>query len=411
MTQKIKFQIKRCTSSTRTSYTPAESELLHETDTDTIYIGDGSTAGGILPSSSASGEINTASNIGTSGVGVFKQKTGSNLELKKIDSVSNKLSVTDNTADNKIDVEINEANFTELINKNIVDAKGDMLIGTADNTVEVLPIAANGQVMVSDSSETTGVRWSPIFANRYKATYITTAAATIDINNDQAIVVAYEFGTCKLTFPNSNTFANDGYGHEFMIYNATGNTVEIEFSDGQTLWNGIGQIRLTKHGDMARIGATYPNVGDGWFMLAPIEICTQVNRDLDWAGGNFIHDAAVPFTTSPLEENPEIVEHDAINTSRVYFKTAGRHHINYWFQVDSTGGSSWHIKSWLLINGVTVLNGSTAKTANYQNEDAHICLGTLHYDSQAGDYIELMANHYNLTGAIAKVVMTINSKV
>jgi hypothetical protein len=41
------IQVKRGSSSNRTSFTPAKGELVFDTDTLMLYIGDGSTAGGI----------------------------------------------------------------------------------------------------------------------------------------------------------------------------------------------------------------------------------------------------------------------------------------------------------------------------------------------------------------------------
>jgi len=57
-------------------------------------------------------EINTASNVGTAGVGVFKQKTGADLEFKKINAGSSKITITDDTGTSELDVDVNEANFT-----------------------------------------------------------------------------------------------------------------------------------------------------------------------------------------------------------------------------------------------------------------------------------------------------------
>lgn len=45
----------------------------------------------------------TAVNIGTAGVGVFKQKTGNQLEMKKINSTTG-VTITDDTAENEVDV-------------------------------------------------------------------------------------------------------------------------------------------------------------------------------------------------------------------------------------------------------------------------------------------------------------------
>lgn len=64
---------------------------------------------GNLPASGA-GEANTASNVGTDGVGVYKQKTALDLEFKNIAPASNKITVTANGDD--IDIDITEANLT-----------------------------------------------------------------------------------------------------------------------------------------------------------------------------------------------------------------------------------------------------------------------------------------------------------
>ena len=57
-------------------------------------------------SSGGAGEINTASNVGTAGVGVFKQKTGVNLEFKKINAGNAAVTITDDTANSEVDIAI-----------------------------------------------------------------------------------------------------------------------------------------------------------------------------------------------------------------------------------------------------------------------------------------------------------------
>ena len=42
------MRLRRGTTAQREAYTPLESELIHDTDTDTVWIGDGSTAGGLF---------------------------------------------------------------------------------------------------------------------------------------------------------------------------------------------------------------------------------------------------------------------------------------------------------------------------------------------------------------------------
>ncbi|MCR9265931.1 MAG: hypothetical protein NXH86_17395, partial [Flavobacteriaceae bacterium] len=59
-----------------------------------------------------SGQTNTASNVGAGGVGAFARKTGADLEFKNINAGSNKVTVTNDVANDEIDIDINEANIT-----------------------------------------------------------------------------------------------------------------------------------------------------------------------------------------------------------------------------------------------------------------------------------------------------------
>lgn len=72
----------------------------------------GSTFEWITPqAASGSGETNTASNVGTGGVGVYKQKAGVNIELKNIAAGSNRVSVTNNAGNDTVDIDVVTANL------------------------------------------------------------------------------------------------------------------------------------------------------------------------------------------------------------------------------------------------------------------------------------------------------------
>ena len=51
-------------------------------------------------------------------------------------------------------------NGTGFIAPTIVDAKGDLIVGTADNTVARLGAGTNGFVLTADSAETGGLKWA-----------------------------------------------------------------------------------------------------------------------------------------------------------------------------------------------------------------------------------------------------------
>lgn len=46
--------------------------------------------------------------------------------------------------------------------KSIVDAKGDLLVGTADNTVGVIGAGSNGQVLTVNSATASGLSWATV---------------------------------------------------------------------------------------------------------------------------------------------------------------------------------------------------------------------------------------------------------
>lgn len=53
----------------------------------------------------------------------------------------------------------------DLLSVRTVDNKGDILVGTADNTVGIRPVGTNDQVLMADSGQTTGLKWTSTLPN------------------------------------------------------------------------------------------------------------------------------------------------------------------------------------------------------------------------------------------------------
>ena len=45
------------------------------------------------------------------------------------------------------------------ISNTIIDAKGDLIVGSADNTPAKVTVGANNTVLMADSAQTAGVKW------------------------------------------------------------------------------------------------------------------------------------------------------------------------------------------------------------------------------------------------------------
>lgn len=98
---------------------PDDTDFVLATDAWTVFIWDGSnyTTTKAAKAAISDGEANTASNVGTAGVGVFKQKTGVDLEFKKINAGSAKITVTDDVGDDEVDIDLGSVDFSDLNTK------------------------------------------------------------------------------------------------------------------------------------------------------------------------------------------------------------------------------------------------------------------------------------------------------
>lgn len=84
-----------------------------------------------------SGEVNTASNVGSTGVGLFKQKSGVDLQFKNVAPASNRITVTEDVPSNTAQIDVVSANIAPSQANVNLSTVTSALAGKLSNTVTV----------------------------------------------------------------------------------------------------------------------------------------------------------------------------------------------------------------------------------------------------------------------------------
>ncbi|MEE8598273.1 MAG: hypothetical protein V3S69_01925 [Dehalococcoidales bacterium] len=178
--------------------------------------------GNTLDAASA-GEANTASNVNVGGVGVFKQKTGVDLEFKGVNAASNKVSVTEDAANNEIDIDVNEGNLTVTASQ-VSDFDTEVSNNT-DVSANTAKVSADGSIdthsdvdtstsppSVGEVLEWDGSNWVPATPGTESALPIislTSTDTTTTINQSTPQVLSWDVEREKdSAFTHSNTVNN-----------------------------------------------------------------------------------------------------------------------------------------------------------------------------------------------------------
>ena len=90
-----------------------------------------------------------------------------------------------------------------LVQNTLVDAKGDLLAASADNTITRLAVGTNTYVLTADSSEATGIKWAAATAGT-----ITAVTGTVPIVSSGGTTPAISVATNAAQLILNNTIFN-----------------------------------------------------------------------------------------------------------------------------------------------------------------------------------------------------------
>ena len=114
-----------------------------------------------------------------------------------------------------------------------IDAKGDLIVGTADNTYDNLGVGTNDTVLVADSGQAKGVKWGTTVgvwtvAGLHVGYTAKTGAYTATVSDD---VINVTSGTFTLNLPAANTCA----GKTLRIKNSGTGVVTVDGNSAETV--------------------------------------------------------------------------------------------------------------------------------------------------------------------------------
>lgn len=180
------------------------------------------------------------------------------------------------------------------ISASIVDAKGDLIVGTADNTVARLAVGTNGHTLVADSSTATGLAYAapstPTWTS-YTPTYTNVTVGNGTVVAEYAVSGDIVFIRYLLTFGSTTSVTGTIRIGLPSGYNANTTLNGIHFSGGINGW----------------VRANDNSVNNSVYAQPGIQSSTEwaintMRADFTYVEGNTSFNATVPFTWATSDQ-------------------------------------------------------------------------------------------------------------
>ena len=144
-----------------------------------------------------------------------------------------------------------------VITAGTIDAKGDLLVGSADDAVARLAVGTNNYILTADSSATNGIKWaapqavgvfgaSIEFEGATSDSYQTTLAVT-DPTADRTITLPNASGTVALTtdIPTTTDGLSEGSTNKYFTDERAQDAIGLNLGTGLTYNDPAGTISVT----------------------------------------------------------------------------------------------------------------------------------------------------------------------
>lgn len=188
-----------------------------------------------VDSVTSTGESNTASNVGVGGVGVFKQKSGVDLQFKNINAGSNKVTITNDTTNSEIDIDVDQTQLT-IAESQVTNLTSDLASKVSVNN-------GGGETYFDAGNSSTAITLDLANGNVQKITL--TANCTVTLTSPASgvmrsltlLVFQDGTGTRTITWPVSVKWGNAG-APVLTTTAAKMDMISLFTVDGGTNWYG-----------------------------------------------------------------------------------------------------------------------------------------------------------------------------
>ena len=131
---------------------------------------------------------------------------------------------------------------SNAIQNSIVDAKGDLIAATANDTPARLAIGTNNQVLTADSAQATGMKWATpasggmtLLSTGTMSTNLMTFSVSAGYNNVMLIVQGASLSTAEQFYARINTFNSAAYNGSYTTrQGTTGGTIYTNATNNAT---------------------------------------------------------------------------------------------------------------------------------------------------------------------------------
>ncbi len=125
-----------------------------------------------------------------------------------------------------------ETDIANVVLKSEIDAKGDLIVGSADNTINNLTVGSDGHYLVADSTQTLGLKWQALPLNDTLTSTSTSQAATAStVKTLQDTKAPLNYSTNAQTGTSYSLVKTDN-GYIIEMNNSSANTVTIPLNAG-----------------------------------------------------------------------------------------------------------------------------------------------------------------------------------